>query len=72
MNKSEAQKIVYQIVARSLRNVAKAKTWPKFPEIPVNMTDSAREKVRKEMRDFADRLTKKYPEPDPIDGEVTG
>ena len=70
MNKADAQKIVYNLTTRSLRNVAKAHTWPKFPEVAVNITAADKDKIRKEMRELADRLEKKFPDKPAVDGDV--
>jgi len=67
MNKDAAAAAVHRLTSRSLRNMARSRTWPtNMPELPLNATESDKEKLRKEMLALADKLDKRYVEKEPL------
>ncbi len=70
MNKAAAQGIVYHLTARGLRKMVKRqKEWATFPDFPVNMTDSDKAKITKELLALAERLEGKFPEKAAVEHE---
>ncbi len=68
MNQRDFNNIVYTLVARSLRRVARAPmVWKGLPEIPKNLTDVQKTKLAKTMNDLAAKMDDRVKEKDPIE-----
>lgn len=72
MNKRDADEIVAQLTAWSLRRLADHPSrWEQLPMIPKNLTKSQQGKVSEAMRRQADKLESKYTAKEPIDASDT-